>query len=60
MVIDNINFNAAWASSVSVQDFIEHEKHHGLSDDQLAQVHELCRIEVNPETLVGDLTETSD
>jgi hypothetical protein len=45
MQYDNVNFNAEWAATKSTADFIEHENHNGLSDEQLKEVHKLC-IEV--------------
>jgi hypothetical protein len=38
MVYNGINF---YPTDKSEADFIEHEKHHGLSDDQLKEVYAL-------------------
>lgn len=43
VVYEHVSFNAAWASSISVSKFIEHEAHHGLSVDQLKEAHALCK-----------------
>lgn len=37
-----IMFNEQFAASKSLEDFIKHEKHHGLTDDQFKEVYELC------------------
>jgi len=42
-----VNFNADWAASKPMKDFIEHEKHHGLSKEQLTEAHNLCKTAVN-------------
>jgi hypothetical protein len=42
VVFEGIGFNKELAAAKSLKDFIEHERHHGLSDDQLKEVHKLC------------------
>lgn len=38
-----IVFNAEWAALKTQVEFIEHEKHHGLTDTQLKEAHKLCK-----------------
>lgn len=48
-----INFNSEWVASQTLEEFQEHEKHHGLSKDQLKEVHNACKKEAGkkkPET----------
>jgi DNA-binding transcriptional regulator YhcF (GntR family) len=41
--IDNaIHFNSEWVASKTLQEFIEHESHHGLSEKQLKDVYKKC------------------
>ena len=40
--------NIEWAASKSLVEFIEHEKHTGLTDDELKEAHELCVAAVAP------------
>jgi hypothetical protein len=48
---EGITFNANWAGSKTEKEFIEHEKHHGLTDTQLKEVHKLCKEAVKPADL---------
>jgi hypothetical protein len=48
VTFEGITFNADWAASVAEKDFVEHEKHHGLSDTQLKEAHKLCKQAVKP------------
>jgi len=41
-------FNADWAATKSEKEFIEHEKHHGLSDTELKEAYKLCKEAVKP------------
>jgi uncharacterized protein YnzC (UPF0291/DUF896 family) len=34
--------NIEWAASKKLNEFIEHEKHTGLSDAELSEAHALC------------------
>lgn len=43
---NGIAFNAAWVASKSLREFMDHEKHHGLSREQFKEVHKLCRAAV--------------
>lgn len=43
-----IVFDADWAVSISEKEFIEHEKHHGLSNAELKEAHKLCKEAVKP------------
>ena len=45
---EGITFNADWAAGKSEKEFIEHEKHHGLSTDQLKDAYKLCKEAVKP------------
>jgi hypothetical protein len=40
-----IDFNSKLAASKTVDEFIEHEKHLGLSDEDLREAHALCVAE---------------
>lgn len=40
--------NAEWAASKSLSEFIEHEKHVGLTEAELKEAHELCVAAVTP------------
>ena len=40
--------NIEWAASKSLADFIEHEKHTGLTDAELKEAHELCVAAIAP------------
>jgi hypothetical protein len=40
---ESITFNASWAASKTEKEFIDHEKHHGLTDAQLKEAHKLCK-----------------
>lgn len=37
-----INVNTAWAASITVEDFIAHESHHGISEERLREIHKVC------------------
>jgi len=41
MVYNGINFNEAHWKKKTEAEFVAHEKHHGLSEDQLKEVHAL-------------------
>lgn len=45
---EHVNFNAVWANGISEKEFIEHERHHGLSDAQLKEAYNLCKVAQNP------------
>jgi len=45
MVYKQIGFNSALASKRSLSEFIAHEKHLGLSEDEMKEVHALCKAE---------------
>lgn len=51
---EGINFNAGWAATKSVKEFVEHEKHHGLSKEQLTEAHNLCKTAVKGEVAAAD------
>lgn len=42
MKYEGVNFNSEWVAQQSFKDFAEHEKHHGLTDKQMKEVHKLC------------------
>ena len=48
VVYEGIYFNATWAASKSVEEFIAHEKHQALTEGQLREAHALCVEEVKP------------
>lgn len=39
---EGIAFNKEWVASKTLKAFSEHEAHHGLSAEQLKEVHEMC------------------
>jgi hypothetical protein len=41
-----VAFDADWAANKSQKDFIAHEKHHGLTNEQLIEAHNLCKAAV--------------
>jgi hypothetical protein len=45
---NNIGFNSTWVASVSLEEFKEHEKHHGLTAKELESIHAKCVEENNP------------
>lgn len=48
VTFEGITFNAEWAATKTVQEFVAHEKHHGLTDAQLKEAHSLCKAAVAP------------
>lgn len=48
---EGIGFNADWAASKTEKEFVEHEKHHTLSEAQLKEAHKLCKEAVKPTEL---------
>lgn len=42
MTYNNISFNAEWVKTKTLEEFITHEQHHGLTDKQLTEVYNLC------------------
>ena len=56
MFYEGINFNTAWVAQASFKEFSKHEKHHGISEKRLREVHALCKAEQllkNPPDLTG-------
>jgi hypothetical protein len=45
---EGVSFNAEWAATKTEKEFIEHERHHGLSDAQLKEAYKLCKEAVKP------------
>jgi hypothetical protein len=41
-----VSFDAEWAAGKSQKDFVAHEKHHGLTNAQLIEAHNLCKTAV--------------
>jgi hypothetical protein len=41
-----VSYDAEWAASKSQKEFIAHEKHNGLSNEQLIEAHNLCKAAV--------------
>ena len=41
LTIDNVSFNTAWASGVSEDAFVAHEKGTGLEEAKLREIHQL-------------------
>lgn len=48
MKVEGVTFNGPWVASQSLQDFIKHEEHHGLTEKQLKDVHKKCVKEFGP------------
>lgn len=48
VTFEGISFNADWAAGITEKEFVKHESHHGLTADQLKQVHSLCKTAVAP------------
>lgn len=44
----SIFFDAELAVKKTLKEFIAHEKHHGLTDEQYKEIHDLCKLKVNP------------
>lgn len=44
-----ISFNAEVNAKKTFKDFCEHEKHHGLTPEQLKEVHDACKAGKKPE-----------
>lgn len=42
MKYQHVDFNSKWAASKTVAEFVKHESHHGLSEEQLREVHAIC------------------
>ena len=42
ILYQNIWFNYKLAAGKTLQEFIKHEKHHGLTEEQYKEVHDLC------------------
>lgn len=58
-----IDFNGEWASTKTVEAFIDHEKHHNLSEQELRDIHALILIEHGDNSGVqkqADITEGTD
>ncbi|HUR65463.1 MAG TPA: hypothetical protein VMZ03_03865 [Chitinophagaceae bacterium] len=45
---EHVRFNATWAATKTEKEFVDHEKHHGLTDAQLKEAHKLCKEAVKP------------
>lgn len=48
ITFEGVVFNADWAAGKTEAEFVEHEKHHGLTEAQLKEAHALCLNAVNP------------
>lgn len=53
MNYEGISFNSEWVASKKVGEFIKHESHHGLSADQLKDIHALCKAKHSKSVLPG-------
>jgi hypothetical protein len=42
MKFEGISFNSKWAASKTEAEFLEHEKHHDLTEAQLKKAYSLC------------------
>lgn len=50
MKYEGRGFNEKWAASKTQKEFVEHEKHTGLTEAQLKEVHSLCVKKVKGES----------
>ena len=48
MTFEHVTFNATWAATKTEKDFVEHEKHHGLTEAQLKEAYKLCKEAIKP------------
>lgn len=55
---EHVNFNAVWANGKTEKEFIEHERHHGLTDAQLSEAYKLCKLAQNPPAEVVETKQT--
>jgi hypothetical protein len=43
MQLEHVHFNdTAWVASKTLEEFLEHEKHHGLDEKKLKEIHKAC------------------
>lgn len=54
MFYNNIGFVSANIVAMSFKDFAEHEKHHGLSKEQLKEAYELCKAEMKSQNAITE------
>lgn len=40
---EGVAFNKEWVASKTFKQFCDHEKHHGLSEDQMREVYNICK-----------------
>jgi hypothetical protein len=40
---EKVTFNADWAASKTFEYFRDHEKHHGIPDEKMKEIHEAAR-----------------
>jgi hypothetical protein len=43
-----VSFNADWAAKKSEAEFVKHESHHDLTDEQIKEAYKLCLAAVKP------------
>jgi hypothetical protein len=49
-----IKFNSEWVASITLDEFKEHEKHHGLTDKQLKEAYDMCKAMQKASRSVGN------
>lgn len=59
MIFNRIDFNEDWVKTKTLPDFIAHEKHHGLSDEQMKEVFELIVPKVEIEKPIKNVDDSS-
>jgi membrane-bound lytic murein transglycosylase B len=50
MLFENVNFNESFWKTKTLEEFIEHESHHGLSEDQLREAFAQIKPESEPKS----------
>jgi hypothetical protein len=46
---EGVGFSKEWVAGKTFTEFCEHEKHHGLTKQQLKEVYNLCAQKINKE-----------
>lgn len=45
MLYNHVAFNSEWVASKKFSEFVEHEKHHGFTPEQMKDIYSLCKAE---------------
>lgn len=49
-----VGFNPEWVASQKLEAFLEHEKHHNLSQKELKEVYKLCQKQAKEVHTAGE------